>query len=401
MDFGRLALALAMERPKGLVSVLSRGKWYDKASNGTTDKDLTYRSVHEVLCDCTGIVVMYGNMFNDGRTTGLTPLTLNVTIEAGGVIYPFQWDNGNMSKVLQPGSRAVSDVLRITLKKGERVLIRTHVRVEDGGKYPLGLTIAGGSNLGEGVMQGDATTGTFTTTTPNAVFAYTPLAIYGTPSPSAGRFKTVGISGDSISAGAGRSIAPIDGRPAGEVGFMQIGAMRAGWGYVSIGMNGQKASNFGPSNRINQLEMVKDCDLVIVEYGTNDMSTTGITLEKAWSDIVAVHQAYWAMGIPTVQTTIAPRTSSTDGWTTLENQSPAYESTAGGPLSIRSQLNDRIRNNTDNIRHIEIADFWESARNSGLWKVNPSYTSDGIHPNNQGHDNEAANAVRDYLLTFN
>lgn len=401
MDLGKIALALAMERPKGLVSVASRGKWYDKASNGTTDKDLTYRSVHEVLCDCTGIVVMYGNFFNDGRTTGLTPVTLKITIDSGGITYPFQWDNGNMGKVLHPGARALSDVLRISLKKGDRVHIRTHGKVEDGGKYPLGLTVVGGSNPGEGVMEGDATTGTFTSNTPNAVFAYTPLAIYGTSSPSAGRFKTVGISGDSISVGAGRSIGSVDGRPAGEVGFLQIGAMRAGWGYVSVGMNGQKASNFGPANRINQLEMVKDCDLVIVEYGTNDFSSTGITYEKVKADLLGVHRAYWDMGIQTVQTTIAPRTNSTDNWATLENQTPAYEATSGSPGSIRSRINDWIRNNTDNIRHIEIADVWESARNSGLWKVNPSLTSDGIHPNNQGHDNAAANAVRDYLLALN
>ncbi|MGG4090549.1 SGNH/GDSL hydrolase family protein [Paenibacillus lautus] len=403
MDYGKIALSLAMERPKGLVSVASRGKWYDKQSNGT-DIDVTYRSIHEALCGFNSQVLMYGNFYNDGRTTGLSPYKINVSVDIDGTTYPVFFDNGQTHKTVPPGGRVLSDELQIYVppvpegSPSPKIFVRTHVVVNPGEKYPVGLTLAGGSNIGEGIMPGDVTTGTFTSTTPTPLYGLTPLALYGRLTASSKRFKTVGLCGDSISVGAGRTVAPIDGRPAGEVGFMQIGALRAGWGYLSIGMNGQKASDFvSPARRMHQMHMIKDCDLVIVEYGTNDLNA-GRTFEQLKADLLAIHQAYWEMGIPTVQTTIAPRTNSTDGWSTLEGQTPAHANTAGGPDSVRSRINGWIRNNSDNIRCIEIADIWESARNSGLWKVNPSLTSDGIHPNNQGHDNAAANAVRDYLL---
>ncbi|WP_162939192.1 SGNH/GDSL hydrolase family protein [Paenibacillus lautus] len=400
-DLAGKANELALKGSKGLVSVASRGKWYDKQSNGT-DIDITYRSVHEVLCGLNSQVLMYGNFYNDGRITGLSPYTINVSVDIDGVTYPVFFDNGQTHKTVPPGGRVLSDELQVYVPSAPdgakpRIYVRTHVVVNAGEKYPVGLTLAGGSNPGEGVMPGDATSGAFTSTTPNPLYALTPLAIYGKPAASSRGFKTVGLCGDSISVGAGRALAPVDGRTAGEVGFMQIGAMRAGWGYVSIGMNGQKASDFAAaSRRVNQMHMVKDCDLVIVEYGTNDLNS-GRTFEQVRNDLLTIHNAYWEMGIPTIQTTIAPRTTSTDGWVTLQGQSAAHAFTAGGSSSARSQLNDWIRNNKDNIKCLEIADIWESERNSGLWK--PKLTGDGIHPNNTGHDNEAANAVRDFLLS--
>jgi hypothetical protein len=42
---------------------------------------------------------------------------------------------------------------------------------------------------------------------------------------------------------------------------------------------------------------------------------------------------------------------------------------------------------------VEIADVFETARNSGLWKVNGTanyYTTDGIHPSALGHTDAAA-----------
>lgn len=395
------AVNIGQQRARGSIAVASRGKWYDKQSSGT-DIDVTYRSVHEVLCGFNSLVLMYGNFYNDGRVTGLSTYTINVSVDIDGVTYPVFFDNGQTQKTIPPGGRVLSDELQVHVDVPEgqkpRMFVRTHVVVKDGEKYPVGLTLAGGSNPGEGIMPGDATAGTFTSITPNPLYALTPLALYGKPTVLSKRFKTVGLCGDSISVGAGRTLGPIDGRPAGEVGFMQIGAMRAGWGYVSIGMNGQRASDFAnPLRRINQVNMVKECDLVIVEYGTNDLNA-GRTSDQIWADLLTIHKSYWAMGIPTVQTTIAPRTNSTDGWATLEGQTPAHANTAGGPDSERSKLNDRIRRNLDGIRCIEIADLWESSRNSGRWKVAPKHTGDGIHPNNYGHDNEAANAVRDYLL---
>lgn len=398
MDFGRIALALAMKKDKRNVSVASRGKWYQGSSAGTA-VDVTFRSMHEALCDLDSLVLMYGNFYQDGRTTGLAPLEINVSVDVDSKTYPLFFNNGEAKKIIALGASALSDELRISIKKGTRFFVRTHIHLNAGEKHPTGLTLLGGQNVGEGIMTGDATTGTFTSETPNPLFAYAPLVILGEPSRQR-PFKTVGLCGDSISTGAGHTNASVDGKPVGDLGFMQIGALRAEWGYVTAGMNGQKASDFAdPSKRTNQLKMMKDCDLVIVEYGTNDLAA-GRTFEQLRADILSIHKLYWSMGIPTAQTTIAPQTTSTDAWATLENQAPVNMHTAGGEESTRSKINNWIRSNTDEIICIEIADLWESSRNSGLWGVDPKLTNDGVHPNNTAHDNAAANAVRDYLLSF-
>lgn len=376
------------------IPTATRSKWYDKTSAGV-DVNITYRTIHEASCDHENITLMYGNFYQDGRTTNLAPYTIKVSIDVAGINYPVTFDKAT-SRTVNLGERVLTDVVNVSLKKGDRFFVRAHVLQNAGERHPCGITTM---NTGEGVAEGDLSAGVYTARNPNPAYVLGPLALYGTPSPSAGVFKTVGLCGDSISVGAGHTNVAIDGHPIGEVGLLQIGAMKAGWGYVSIGMNGQKASDFAdPAKRINQVAMVRGCSLVIVEYGTNDLTTANKTLAALKADILTIHKAYWDIGIPTVQTTIAPRTTSTDAWATTANQTPINELTAGGEDSVRSQCNNWIRNNTDGIRCIEIADLWDSGRNTGLWKDTPVHTVDGIHPNTYGHGTGAI-PIRDFLLT--
>lgn len=390
-----------LSRKKGNVSVASRSKWYDGTYLTTeADADATFRTMHEALCDIDSLILMYGNIYQDGRTTTLGVFTINVSIDVGSDTYPLFFNNGEPTKKMNLGARVVTDELRVSIKKGTRFFVRTHVVSVVGERRPKGLTIFGGQNSGEGIMSGDATTGTFTTTNVNPYFAYSPLVVLGEPS-RVKDFKTVGICGDSISAGAGHANVSVDGKPVGEVGYMQIGAMRADWGYVSAGMNGQKAQDFAsPTKRTTQLQMLKNCDLVIVEYGTNDLADATRTFENIRDYLLSIHQAFWSMGIPTAQTTISPQTTSTDSWATLENQTVKNANFAPGPDSARGKLNRWIMNNTDGINGIDVNPAWESSPESGLWGVSPKTTTDGVHPNSFGHDNHAANAVRDYLLNF-
>lgn len=382
-----------------LVSVASRGKWYQGSSDGTTN-DTTFRSMHEALCDMESIVLMYGNFQIDGRTTDLSQFKMNVSLDVGGKIYPLFFNNGDSHKIVPPGSRTVTDELRVSIKKGTRFFVRTHIVLNAGEKHPIGLTLIGGSNIGEGIMTGDATTGTFTTETPNAKYSYTPLVILGEPSVNS-PIKTVGFVGSSSSTGAGHTNVKVDNFPLGEVGYMQTAALRAGWGYVTAGMNGQKASDFAdPTKRTNQLQMLKGCDLVIVQYVSNDLSTASTTFEMVRSNLLSIHQVFWDMGIPTAQVTVNPRTTSTDGWKTLENQTPINTNFGPGASSERGKFNHWVMNNNDGIVGIDPNVGWESSPNSGLWGVDPVTTGDGIHPNNYGHDNSAADAVMNYLLNF-
>ena len=382
------------------VSVASRGKWYDGTSAATTasDADITFRSMHEALCDLDSLILMYGNFYQDGRTTNLGVFPINVSVTVGNATYPLFFDNGEPAKKMSLGTRALTDELKISIKKGTRFFVNTHAVSVVGERRPKGLTIIGSSNPGEGIMPGDATTGAFTSTNNNPYYAYGPMVILGQPS-RLKPFKTVGICGDSISQGAGHTNNSVDGKPVGEVGYMQIGAMRAGWGYVSAGMNGQKASDFAEAGkRVQQLQMMQDCDLVIIEYGTNDLADASRTFEQIKEYLLSIHQTFWSMGIPTAQTTISPQTNSTDSWDTLEKQTAKNSSFAPGPDSVRGRLNRWVMNNEDGVKGIDVNPAWESAPESGLWGVSPKSTGDGVHPNNYGHGNYAANTVKEFLL---
>ncbi|MFK4167726.1 hypothetical protein ACI2LM_15915 [Paenibacillus lautus] len=403
MDYGRIAMAMigGINFPKKSISAISRGKYYSTPSDGTNN-DLTYQSKHEVLGDCFGLQLLYGNFYQDDRTTDLSPFELNVSVFVNGVNYPMFFDNGNVKKRFALGTMGLTDVLPLSLKRGDMIYVRTHVVQNAGEKHPRGLLLFSSPN-NEGYTLGDTTeTPTAVTPVPGTLYGLTPLALYATPSPSAGKFRTVGICGSSSSTGTGRSNTVLEGHPQGDIGFIQIGAMRAGWGYVTTGMNGQKASDFAePVKRRSRLQMMKDCDLVIVQYSSNDLSDNTMTFEKLRDNLLKIHQGFWDMGIPTAQVTVNPRTNSTDNWTTLENQSPINANFAAGPESVRGRYNAWVMNNTDGIKGIDANIGWESSPNSGKWGVVPQKTTDdGIHPNTYGHDNAAANAVRDYLLNF-
>jgi lysophospholipase L1-like esterase len=178
---------------------------------------------------------------------------------------------------------------------------------------------------------------------------------------------------------------------------MQIGAMRAGLGYVSLGMNGQRSDGFINNARRNRMMLAQRCDKAVVEYGTNDLEN-GTTLENIKSYLSNIWEALHVRGVKQIyQTTIVPRTTSTDNWATTTNQTPTKAATSGGPDSTRTLLNEWIRSKPSPYLAgiIDIAPATEYGVNTGLWL--PNKTPDGIHPNTQTHQAMAdilADAVR-------
>ena len=107
------------------------------------------------------------------------------------------------------------------------------------------------------------------------------------------------------------------------------------------------------------------------------------------------------------QATFKPYTSSTDGWVTVENQTPGGVNPTrlawnawlrdGAPLiagaAAATGTTDPAAVRVGSAGHpldavLEVADALESSRDSGVWT--PGYTSDGLHPNPTGHAAAAA-----------
>lgn len=382
-----IARALALRGEAKETFPISRGKWYSGISNGT-DIDVTYRTKHEALCNCHTLRLVYGNFHTDDDPTRLTALsdyTINCTVEVSGRFYNVTF-GGKKTITVQPSGKVVSDPIGVEFTKGQTFYVRQHIVVATSGKFPLGLT--GLVANGEGMLAGDQTTAA-TYTAPTDANSFAPLALYATP--NAKGFKVVACIGDSISTGAGHTNVAVEGHIPGEVGFMQIAAMRAGYGYASLGMNGQRTDGFVQYKRLNRMVLVKDCDIAICNYGTNDLANQ-VALQTIKDNLLDIWAALTSRGIKVYQTTITPHTTSTDAWTTTTNQTPTNASTAGGAGTDRTLLNDWIRTipSANLVGIIEVADVVESSRNSGLWK--PGYTTDGIHPNNTGHT-DIANVI--------
>lgn len=144
---------------------------------------------------------------------------------------------------------------------------------------------------------------------------------------------------------------------------------------------------------------------VICEHGVNDGLNSGATtfaglagaLLGLWGQLVALAAAprIWQCTLPPSYNT------STDAWVTTVNQTAPPGNTA------RVQVNDWIRAGAPLVGaapvaagtagstpsplltgYFDAADAMESARNTGLWKVNGAanyYTADGTHPSIAAH----------------
>jgi lysophospholipase L1-like esterase len=97
--------------------------------------------------------------------------------------------------------------------------------------------------------------------------------------------------------------------------------------------HGQAASNFvNPSRAQRQVQFLPFANVVVEEYGTNDLGSAGGGVP---STILANVEKIWTLarnaGVQKIiRTQLMPRTSSTDSWATLANQTPNSGWETGG-----------------------------------------------------------------------
>ena len=160
------------------------------------------------------------------------------------------------------------------------------------------------------------------------------LGRYATP----GNLSVIGI-GDSILDGTGDSANPV---PAiSGYGFFNRAAVDTN-GANAIAMfnltrHGQTAANFtNPNRQQRQTHLLPFANVVVEEYGTNDLGSGGTGSDSA---ILTRTETIWSMarnaGVQKViRTQLMPRTSSTDSWATLAGQTPNTGWGAGGKRDL-------------------------------------------------------------------
>lgn len=352
------------------------------------------RTRHTATDNLSLIRVLYSNKSAVG-TTGTA--TINASIEYSAVSSvttptPMTW-NGTSSIVLAANTEGWTDLLPVCIPKGGVFYIRTHL-VQSAGNAPncqgqgnnqnsvLGECSNGGAS---GITDLTTSTGTFTNSQNNIV---RPTAIIGMTANA-----SVLILGDSRADGTGDQVydnraGPITRYGTGDIEPALYGA---GIGYCRYAVTGhQVGSVAGLSGNgdvwgnfvASQLAMY--ATHIINDLGINDLAGGGLTAAEvitgqAWCAALNPNARYYCC-------TLGPITTSTDSWATLGNQ------TKFAGEAQRLSYNASLRSGslpTGAWGYFEVADQYESSRNSGLWKVNGTAnyaTSDGIHPSTAIYD---------------
>ncbi|AGL13874.1 SGNH/GDSL hydrolase family protein [Actinoplanes sp. N902-109] len=339
------------------------------------------------------------------ESDGPFPVTIKASVgyTANGTWVPVRL-NGSSTFTIEGGADVQTDPVSIFPTAGMQYLyVKTFASVTAGQTwYPQSPEGVKGTDWWCSQSNGETdltlSTATFNATSGNMPFA--PSAVVDEYSPRTR--PSVALVGDSIMAGINDT----------NLGF-GIRALRGVMPYQRTAVSGSTVFHFtNPLNSRRRLNMMRGCNLFIEEYGTNDLVALSRTAAQIQADRLYIWQVLVARGMRGgYATTLIPRTTSTDSWATTANQTPL--TSGSNPEANRVAINDWIRDGAplDPITravaatgtsgalragatghpllgYFEVADTVETARNSGLWKVNGTanyLTNDGIHPTAAGN----------------
>lgn len=350
-------------------------------SLNTTNRQLMARSPRLFQENCTSIQCVYANFYVNPASTHAeigsgSAATITASIEYPAGVRNQLLFGGSPSGVIPDNGLLVSDPLSLTTTRGTWCWPLTFWTSTTGVlSIPHDLTGTGLPGAGLEVAVSGLTDKTMSGTVTPADNEYGPIAIIGTTTRN-----SVVIVGDSI--GLGDSSKETVGDASGDFGVVarSIGPYYA---YSSLCQNGDQAEDFVASHT-NRAALFAYASHLICEYGSNDLYTNSASAATVLGLLQSIWGYHTALGPEKVacQTSIAPRTNSTDNW-----------ATTGGQSQVSSTVNTRriSVNNTNAAlpaglhKYFDINAALEAS--PGIWKVTGSangYVVDGIHPNTAG-----------------
>lgn len=374
----KLAKKYAPARSRLRISAGEGPKPYKNGlSNGT---DMGANSKKRIIASqrVTDLTVKYANFYAlaSVETLGLNDITVRAAVYYNSTYYPLRF-HGVRDAVINPGAIVESDPMGIDIPAGTTFYIMTYITVASAGmKWGLNTLFARGGAYGEEYVPSAtptdlSTTGGFTAS--GNVIGYGPLQVM---SRNTNSNPFVAIIGDSIADGTGDT-GTSDGSAGAERGWITR-ALIPNFPIQVLAQPGAQASQFTFNNMAHRMGMMGDAEVAIVAYGANDLGGNK-TFSQLQASLQYIYDYCAARGMRVFGATITPKTSSTDSFATLANQTKTY---SGATETVRTQINDWIRTTpTPLTGYFEAADAAESARNSGLWRVDlGAPTADGLHP---------------------
>lgn len=366
----------------------------------------TYRCDHLCLANCDNISIAYSNSFNGGGGLPANTIYVRAAIEdAAGILHRVTF-NGQAEIALVPMATVFSDPVGIGYSAGGRFRTRTFVRVANVGEQVPRAYLTKNSPYVDGFASDDQTTVSSPTWSTDGGFHFGPAGVFAEFTDAT---CVIAALGDSITAGQNDATANAD-----KQGWL-MRALNNQYPYINLAAPADTAAGFKPpstgaTSRKPRVLLMGGCNYAVVLYGTNDLGT-GQNVAQLQGGLVAVWRASALRGQKVIGCTIPPSTTSSDGFTTLGNQTVAASN------SVRTGFNDWLRASapvdpTTGVAvaigtsgaltvgqtghplwaYWELADTVESARNSGKWRVDQGAITDGTHPNAAGAALMAAGA---------
>jgi hypothetical protein len=171
-------------------------------------------------------------------------------------------------------------------------------------------------------------------------------------------------------------------------------AINGRFGMINMCQAGASADSFLMYSRMYQL--VKGVvNLCVITSGTNNLGyhTAGVVKDF----LISTCNNFRDLGCKVMLSTILPKTTSTDSWATVDNQTPVSYFNDNGR---RDELNTFITSETHIVADyppVLAGEFFQDSDEHSRWQTDSgALTDDGIHPNSKGRG-LADIALREYF----
>jgi hypothetical protein len=319
------------------VPILRRNQHYGDTMTTSAQSGTTRMAVRNVET-CHDLRVMYSNWGRNGIiVANPNAISVKASVEIDGVLFPV-WFGGRRTVTIDPGATLVSDPVCVSITSANTVFIRTYWDAGAGGYIPTMGPILYGAAYGsaEGKIAAvDYTDSGAITDAGAGALGYHPLTVFATP--NVARRPSVMLIGDSIVQGAADTTLSGDSdydkyQP---LGFVSRALTAAGIPSFKVGCGGDQAQFMAASLHLRGPNLY-GAKYVVSNYGINDVFHPR-TLNQIKADLQKIWAYFAARGAKVYQTTLTPRTSSTDYFYSLANQ------TVTAQESVRLGVNNWLR----------------------------------------------------------
>lgn len=360
LDYGLL-------RPGWVPASWRQGLPGFSGNSGIVNTNSNMRLLHPLNSEVHEFRLVYWNNHTND-------ITVRAALEIAGVVIVPVFFNGQRDVTIPAGHTTVviSDPIPMRALANANLYSRTKVSVAAGGGWRLNYSTF---QSGETVENETGSTDrTLTGNNTGTGFGYGPAMILGFV---AKRKPFVAVFGDSITA----LLPPFANGYSDTWHRLVLGSLS----YVAIGQGGAQVTSFnapmfpslsGITGYPLGRSLSNGASHVLLAFATNDIFTAALSLETLKVNFLTAWNSLAAQGKKVYAVTSVPRTTSTDSWATVDNQT----TTSVAQEQVRKAFNAWIRTIPAPLSgYFDWADAVESARDSGKWKA--AHTVDGVHPN--------------------